>query len=73
METPTTLVSKRDEDLQVGDVMALWCGAKRIVAIKPYTGPLKDIIFAIVTYTPGALAPYGGISLTRGGYTDVIV
>ena len=65
-------INTRDEDLKVGDVIDLWCGAKRITAIEPYTGPLTDIIFAIATYTPGATKLYGGISLERGGYTDVI-
>ena len=64
---------KRNEDLQVGDVIVSWCGAKRITAIEPYTGPLSDIIFAIVTYTPGVTKPFGGTSLERGGYIEIIV
>lgn len=62
----------RNEDLKVGDVISLWCGAKRITAITPYRGSLQDLIFAIATYTPGATLPTGGISLERGGYTDVM-
>jgi len=60
--------SKRNEDLQVGDVVATWeaCKWVRIVAIRPYVGPLVDIIFAIVDTKPGL-----GFSLARGGYAEV--
>ena len=53
----------RNEDLRVGDYVYV-LGIKRIVAIKPYTGPLEDIIFAIADTVPGV-----GFSLERGGYT----
>lgn len=65
-------MQKRNEDLQVGDVIELWCGTKRITKIEPYKGPLSDIIFATCTYTPGAKMSLGGMSLERGGYTSVI-
>lgn len=64
--------SRRDEDLRVGDVVLLWCGAKRITAIEPYRGPLAEV-FALAEYTPGASRPLGGFSLLRGGYTEVVV
>jgi len=65
-------VEKRNEDLQVGDVVLLWCGAKRITRIEPYDGPLKDIVFALAEYTPGAKEPHGAFSLERGGFTEVV-
>jgi hypothetical protein len=59
--------SVRDEDLRVGDMVRglVW---GRIIAIEPYDGPLKDIIFAIAKMVPG-----GGFSLERGGYTERVV
>lgn len=63
----------RNEDLKVGDVVRLWCGAKRITAIRPYDGPLRDDVFALVEYVPGAHLPRGGFSLERDGYTEVLV
>ena len=57
---------KRNEDLKVGDVALLWCGAWRITAIRPYHGPLKDIIFALADTVPGV-----GFSLEIGGETEV--
>lgn len=56
-----------DEALRVGDVCDLWCGRKRILAIRPYTGPLKDIIFAHVDVDQGV-----GFALERGGSTLVV-
>ena len=61
------LQEKRNEDLRVGDVVKLWCGTQRIIAIHPYNGPLVDIIFAIVDTAPGM-----GFSLERGGYTTTV-
>lgn len=55
----------RDEDLRVGDVVVALRKA-RIVAIRPYTGPLTDIIFAIADTDIGS-----GFSLAIGGYTEV--
>lgn len=54
----------RNEDLRVGDVVNV-LGWKRIVAIRPYRGPLTDIIFALADTVPGV-----GFSLERGGYTE---
>jgi hypothetical protein len=52
-----------NETLQVGDmVQAL--GWKRITVIRPYRGPLTDIIFAIADTDTGV-----GFSLEKGGYT----
>ncbi len=53
----------RNEDLRVGDMVHLWCGYQRIVAIKKYTGP-HEFIFGIVDTVPGV-----GFSLEKGGYT----
>lgn len=63
--------SIRNEDLKVGDIMLLWCGAKRITSIEPYKGPLEGVIFATVTYTPGVKKSHGGLSLECGGYTEI--
>jgi hypothetical protein len=63
------LEEARNEDLKRGDVIHLWCGTKRVVAIEPYEGPLRDIIFAICTYEPGDTRATGSITLERGGYT----
>lgn len=65
-------IETRNEDLRVGDVVLLWCGAKRITRIEPYIGPLQDIVFALAEYTPGAQLPHGAFSLERGGFTEVV-
>lgn len=54
----------RDEDLKVGDVVNV-LGRKRITAIRPYAGPLVDIIFALADTDTGP-----GFSLERGGWTE---
>jgi len=60
-----------DEDLRPGDVVRMWCGDKTIVRIDRYDGPLREIIFAIAAYVPGAWrAKEGGFSLERGGQTE---
>lgn len=59
-------VETRNEDLRVGDAVDV-LGLKRIVAIRPYKGPLADIIFALVDTDIGC-----GFSLERGGYTRVV-
>jgi len=59
-------VSIPDEDLKVGDVVQV-LGKKRITAIHPYDGPLKEIIFARADTDIGV-----GFSLEIGGYTDVL-
>jgi hypothetical protein len=66
---PTTgprWTSVRNEDLLVGDLVDV-LGTKRITAIRPYTGPLRDIIFALADTEPGC-----GFSLERGGYTETL-
>ena len=50
-----------NEELRVGDMVDV-LGWKRVVAIRPYRGPLADIIVAIVDTVPGV-----GFSLERGG------
>lgn len=55
--------SVRNEDLRVDDMVEM-LGWKRIVEIRPYNGPLTDIIFAIAETDQGA-----SCSLERGGYT----
>lgn len=67
MANGTRFESRRDEDLKVGDVVRC-LGIKRILAIRPYTGPLTDIVFAIADTDMGC-----GFSLCIGGYTDVVV
>lgn len=62
-------VEVRNEDLKIGDIIVLWFGTRRITSIRPYAGPLSDIIFAIASYEPG---PIGGISLERGGRMEVV-
>jgi hypothetical protein len=57
--------STRNEDLKVGDIIDV-LGIKRITAIRPYEGPLRDIIFALADTVPGV-----GFSLERGGMTLV--
>ena len=57
----------RNEDLKVGDVIRVVGGWKRIVAIRPYTGPLAGI-FAVAYWEP---ATRGGISLHVGGFSEV--
>ena len=53
----------RDEDLRPGDMVHV-LGWKRITAIHPYDGPLRDITFALADTVPGV-----GFSLERGGVT----
>lgn len=48
MNALPTIHPTPNEELQVGDAVQLWCGTKRITAIRPYAGPLADIIFALV-------------------------
>lgn len=57
-----------DEDLKAGDTVKLWCGVLRIVAIEPYEGPLKEIVFAIAR-----CAPAHDFSLCYGQTTDRVV
>jgi hypothetical protein len=64
------LESVRNEDLRVGDIISAWFGRKTITAIRPYTGPLSDIMFAIADYEPGYSGKPCGFSLERGGHTD---
>ena len=54
--------SVRNEDLQVGDMVHVM-GWKRVIAIRPYTGP-HAFVFALADTVPGV-----GFSLERGGYT----
>ncbi len=58
---------RRAEDLKSGDIIHIWCGVKRITAIRPYHGP-HDFVFAICDYEPG---PTRGISLCTGDYFTV--
>lgn len=53
----------KDEELREGDMVYVF-GWKRIVKIKPYDGPLKDIVFALADTVPGV-----GFSLCFGSYT----
>lgn len=53
----------RDRDLRVGDVIHDWIGWRRIVAIRPYTGPLDCVIGTADTVPPGSF------SLTEPGWT----
>lgn len=69
MANNTTTVSKRDQDLKVGDMVRVIGGVARITKIRPYTGPLTDIVFAIAE-TVGTAG--SGFSLCHGGYTDVV-
>ncbi len=63
MNNPIKTEEVRDEDLKVGDLVHVlqWV---RIVAIKPYKGPLADIIHAIAETVPGV-----GFSLQKGNYS----
>lgn len=62
----TVWKSVRNEDLKVGDVVQV-LGRKRITEIRPYKGPLIDIIFALADTDTGP-----GFSLERGGWTERI-
>lgn len=66
-----TTSEKRNEDLRVGDVIRLWCGTKRIVRIELYRGPLADIIFAVAYCEPRVGTLPWGLSLEKGGYTNI--
>lgn len=55
----------KNEELRVGDMVNV-LGWKRITNIRPYNGPLTDIIFAIADTVPGV-----GFSLEKGGWTEV--
>lgn len=61
---------KRAEDLQVGDCVRYlephpWV---MVTEIRPYKGPLADIVFAIAETRPGI-----GFSLCRGDMVEVVV
>lgn len=62
-----TFVSIRDEDLRVGDSVRLVGGVRRITAIRPYRGPLTDIVFALADCDAGP-----GFSLCSGSYTEAL-
>lgn len=64
-----TWTDVKNEDLVAGDTVRLWGGVRRITRIAPYTGPLRDIIFAIAE-TTGTVS--SGFSLERGGYTETL-
>lgn len=38
-----TMETVSGSDLQVGDAIDTWMGRKRIVALRPYTGPLAEL------------------------------
>lgn len=59
--------SVRDEELKPGDMVDC-LGLTRILEIKPYTGPLTDIVFAIAHTDRGT-----GFSLCRGGWSEKVV
>lgn len=67
MTKPNT-ESVRDEDLRVGDTVFFLGRARRILEIKPYTGPLTDIVFAIAHTDLG-----GSFSLCFKSWTEKIV
>ena len=56
-----------NEELKPGDVVSLWCGRARVLAIEPYHGPLKDLVFAIARVDTKF-----DFSLERGGCCEVI-
>jgi hypothetical protein len=58
----------RNEDLRVGDAVKMFYGWTTVTEIRPYVGPLADIVFAVADVKPGP-----GFSLERGGYTEVAV
>lgn len=55
------------EQLRVGDIADCLGGPKRITGIRPYTGPLTGIVFAIAEVAPLS----GDFSLEIGGYVRV--
>lgn len=57
-----------NEELRAGDMVKLWCGVGRVMSVKPYTGPLTEIIFAIAECEPSKMS----FSLERGGYTTIV-
>lgn len=67
-ETQPRWIGVPNEELQVGDVISIWTHERkhRICAIRPYTGPLKDIVFAILETDLGT-----SMSLEIGGMTEV--
>ena len=60
-------IDVRNEDLRVGDIVEVIGTWARIIEIRPYTGPLVDIIFAIAMTTPRSAS----FSLERRGWTTV--
>lgn len=57
------------EDLQVGDVICYPSSRRlRVTAIRPYIGPLRDILFGILETDLGV-----SISLEIGGMIEVAV
>lgn len=55
-----------DEDLRAGDVVDV-LGRKTITMIRPYVGPLKDIVLGIADTEPGV-----GFSLCYGQRTRAL-
>ena len=58
----------RNEDLKVGDFVVVIGHAARVLEIKPYVGPHRDIIFATAECVPKS----SSFSLEIGGYSDIV-
>lgn len=60
-------IEVRNEELRVGDIVEVIGTWARIIEIRPYDGPLRDIIFAIAHTTPKSAS----FSLEKRGWTTV--
>ena len=66
--TTTTQTELRDDELiKAGDTIRLIGGLYRVVAIRPYSGPLSDIVCALADLDRGV-----GVSLCFGQQTEVV-
>jgi hypothetical protein len=58
------------KNIQIGDVLATWSGKKRVVALKPYSGPLSFL------WPEGAMiAEFDigtGMTIGAGEWLDVV-
>jgi hypothetical protein len=73
MSEDLVLTSIPAEDIQQGDMLRLWLGARIVTAIEPYHGVNEAIGAFAIAYWPAPQARDGrsGITLFRGELYDV--
>jgi hypothetical protein len=68
MQTTQRTEMRNDEDLRAGDTIRLIGGLFRIISIRPYNGPLSDVVCALADLDRGV-----GVSLCFGQQTETVI